>query len=237
MKLNCIIVDDEPLARKGIKEYIQKTTFLELQGEANNAVTASQLLAQQKIDLIFLDIQMPEINGVEFVRSLKENVLIIFITAFPDYAVEGYELNVIDYLLKPVSFNRFEKAVLKAKEYHELKNTGIAKHTSDYFFIRCDSKFEKIIFDELLFAEALENYVKLHTKTKTFITYLTFKSMEDYLPANQFIRVHKSFIVSLSKIENLDNEEIKIGNNSIPLSRNYRAEVMNKVIGNNLLRR
>jgi DNA-binding LytR/AlgR family response regulator len=237
MKINCIIVDDEPLARKGIKEYVQKIPFLELQGEAGNAFAAAQLLSEKKIDLILLDIQMPEINGVEFIRSLKENVLIIFITAFPEYAIQGYELNVIDYLLKPVSFSRFEKAVMKAKEYFELKNMGAAKNSAGYFFIRCDSKFEKILFSELLFAEALENYVKLHTQTKTFVTYLTFKSVEDYLPAGEFMRVHKSFIVSLSKIENLDNEEIKIAQYSIPLSRNYRTDVMNKVIGNNLLRR
>ncbi len=235
MKLNCIIADDEPLARKGIRDYIAKISFLELQGEANDAVTSAKLLSEKKVDLIFMDIEMPEVNGVEFVRSLKENILIIFITAFPDYALEGFELNVIDYLLKPVSFDRFEKAVLKAKEYFELKNAS--KTIAEYFFIRCDSKFEKIIFDELLFAEALENYVKLYTKTKTYITYLTFKSVEDYLPANQFIRVHKSYIVSISKIENLDNEEIKIGNNSVPLSRHYKNDVMNKVLGNNLLRR
>ena len=237
MKLNCIIADDEPLARKGIQQYVAKTFFLELQGEAGDAAAASQLLKEKKVDLIFLDIQMPEISGIEFVRSLKENVMVIFITAFPEYAVQGFELNVIDYLLKPVSYKRFEKAALKAKEYAELKDAGTQKNTAGYFFIRCDSKFEKIFLNELLFAEALENYVKLYTQTKTFITYLTFKSLEDYLPSDQFIRVHKSYIVSLSKIENLDNEEIKIQKYSIPLSRNYKTEVMEKVIGNNLLKR
>ncbi|MEO8712433.1 MAG: LytTR family DNA-binding domain-containing protein [Parafilimonas sp.] len=235
MKINCIIVDDEPLARKGIKAYVNKLPFLELCGEADSAADAAALLYNSEIDLIFLDIQMPEISGVDFVRSLNKNVLIIFITAFTDYAMEGYELNVIDYLLKPVSYIRFEKAALKVKEYFELKNSF--KKSADYFFIKCDSKFEKIIFDDLLFAEALENYVKLYTKNKTLITYLTFKSVEEYLPAGQFLRVHKSFIVSLAKIENLDNEEIKILNYSIPLSRNYKDVVMNKVIGNNLLKR
>lgn len=237
MKLNCIIVDDEPLARKGIQQYIAKTSFLELQGEAGDAASATQLLKEKKVDLIFLDIQMPEISGIEFVRSLKENVMVIFITAFPEFAVQGFELNVIDYLLKPVSYMRFEKAALKAKEFAELKEAGTNKVSTDYFFIRCDSKFEKIFLNELLFAEALENYVKLYTQTKTFITYLTFKSLEDYLPSGNFIRVHKSYIVSLSKIENLDNEEIKIQKYSIPLSRNYKSEVMEKVIGNNLLKR
>lgn len=235
-KINCIIVDDEPLARQGIKNYVQKISYLNLLFEAGNVADAETLSVEKNIDLIFLDIQMPEISGVEFVRSLKENVLVIFITAFSDYAMEGYELNVIDYLLKPVSFNRFEKAVTKAKEYFELKN-GTQKNPADYFFIKCDNRFEKIYYNDLLFAEALENYVKLYTTNKTFVTYLTFKKVEDYLPADQFIKVHKSFIVSLSKVENLNNEEIKISAHSIPLSRNYKDAVMNKVIGNNLLKR
>jgi DNA-binding LytR/AlgR family response regulator len=234
MKLNCIVVDDEPLARKGIKTYINKIPFLEFRAEAGSVSDAMLFLSGSEIDLIFLDIEMPEINGVEFVRSLDKNVLIIFITAFTDYALEGYELNVIDYLLKPVSYNRFEKAVLKAKEYFELKNI---KRSPEYFFIKCGNKFEKIIFSDLLFIEALENYVKLYTTHKTFITYITFKSVEQYLPSDQFLRVHKSYIISLSKITNLDSEEIKIENHSVPLSRNYKNLVMHKVIGNNLLKR
>ena len=234
MKLNCIIVDDEPLARKGIRNYIAKIPFLNLIDEAGSVADATQILSQTEIDLIFLDIEMPEINGVEFVRSLNKNVLIIFITAFSDYALEGYELNVIDYLLKPVSYERFEKAVLKAKEYFELKN--ISK-SADYFFIKCSNKFEKINFNDLLFVEALENYVKLYTTYKIFIAYITFKSIEQYLPAHLFIRVHKSYIVALSKITNLDAEEIKIADHLIPLSRNYKNTVMEKVIGNNLLKR
>jgi DNA-binding LytR/AlgR family response regulator len=234
MKLNCIIVDDEPLARKGIINYVHKTPFLELRGEAASAADALQLLSANAIDLIFLDIEMPEVNGVEFVRSLNKNVLIVFITAFTDYALESYELNIIDYLLKPVSYNRFEKAVLKAKEYFELKNI---KKSPDYFFIKCGNKFEKILLNDLLFIEALENYVKLYTTHKTFVTYLTFKSIEQYLPSDGFLRVHKSYIVSLAKITNLDSEEIKIENHSVPLSRNYKNMVMEKVIGNNLLKR
>lgn len=237
MKLNCFIVDDEPLARQGIREYIQQTQDLNYLGEAGSAEDAIEFLKTNNADLIFTDIQMPGINGIDFVRSAGNESLFIFITAYPEYAVEGYELNIIDYLLKPVSYERFLKSVTKAKEYLALKNQIKEKNQVDYFFIKCGNKFEKILFDDVLYAEALENYVKIYTRSKMHISYLTFKSLEEYLSPEKFIRVHKSYIVSLSKIENLDNEIISIGSYEIPLSRNYRAEVMNKVIGNNLLKR
>ena len=237
MKLNCFIVDDEPLARQGIREYIEQTQDLNYLGEAGSAQDATEFLKTHKADLIFTDIQMPGISGIDFVRSATNESLFIFITAFPEYAVEGYELNIIDYLLKPVSYERFLKAVTKAKEYLALKNSMKEKQQVDYFFIKCGNKFEKILFDDVLYAEALENYVKIYTRSKMHISYLTFKSLEEYLSPEKFIRVHKSYIVSLSKIENLDNEIISIGSYEIPLSRNYRSEVMNKVIGNNLLKR
>jgi DNA-binding LytR/AlgR family response regulator len=237
MKLNCFIVDDEPLARQGIREYIQQTQELNYLGEAGSAEDAIEFLKTNKADLIFTDIQMPGINGIDFVRSAGNESLFIFITAYPEYAVEGYELNIIDYLLKPVSYERFLKAVTKAREYLALKNATKEKNQADYFFIKCGNKFEKIFFDDVLYAEALENYVKIYTRSKMHISYLTFKSLEEYLSPEKFIRVHKSYIISLSKIDNLDNEIISIGSYEIPLSRNYRAEVMNKVIGNNLLKR
>jgi two-component system LytT family response regulator len=237
MKLNCLIVDDEPFARKCIREYIEQTNGLINAGEAGSAEDAIQLLTHQKVDIIFTDIQMPGISGIEFVRSAGYEALFIFITAYPEYAVEGYELNIIDYLVKPVSYDRFLKTVTKAKEYLNLISKTKEERKADYFFIKCGNKFEKISFDDFLFAEALENYVKIYTQSKMHITYLTFKSLEEYLSPEKFIRVHKSYIVSLSKIENLDNESIKITTHDIPLSRNYRNEVINKVIGNNLLKR
>jgi DNA-binding LytR/AlgR family response regulator len=237
MKLDCLIVDDEPFARKCIREYVEQIEGLVNIGETSSAEDAIQLLKQQKADIIFTDIQMQGISGIEFVRSAGNEALFIFITAYPEYALEGYELNIIDYLVKPVSYERFLKAVTKAKEYLNLKHKTKEEQKADYFFIKCGNKFEKISFDDFLFAEALENYVKIYTQSKMHVTYLTFKSLEEYLSSEKFIRVHKSYIVSLSKIENLDNESIKIGTHEIPLSRNYRNEVMNKVIGNNLLKR
>ena len=237
MKLNCFIVDDEPLARKCIRDYVQQTNYLIYAGEAGSAEEAAKLLQEIKADIIFSDIQMPGISGIDFVRAAGNESLFVFITAFPEYALEGYELNIIDYLLKPVSYERFLKTTTKAKEYLSLKYQSKENVKADYFFIKCGSKFEKILFDDLLYAEAPENYVKIYTQSKMYITYLTFKGLEEYLSPEKFIRVHKSYIVSLSKIENLDNELIKIAEHEIPLSRHYRAEVMNKVIGNNLLRR
>jgi DNA-binding LytR/AlgR family response regulator len=237
MKLNCFIVDDEPYARKCIREYVEQTNDLIYTGEAGSAEDAITFLGNKKADIIFTDIQMPGITGIDFVRTAGDESLFIFITAYPEYALESYELNIIDYLLKPVSYERFSKSVTKAKEYLSLKKQPKEKRMVDYFFIKCGSKFEKILFDDVLYAEALENYVKIYTASKMYISYLTFKSVEEYLSSEKFIRVHKSYIVSLSKIESLDNELIRIGTYDIPLSRNYRNEVMNKVIGNNLLRR
>lgn len=178
---------------------------------------------------------MPGKNGIDFVKIAGEDSLFIFITAYPEYALEGYELNILDYLLKPVSYERFLKSAVKAKDYFALKGKENAK--PDYFFIKSGSRFEKILFDDFLYAEALENYVKIFTDSKMYVAYLTFKSLEEYLPPSKFIRVHKSYIVALQKIENLGNEMIKIGSYDIPLSRNFRAEVMNKVVGSNLLKR
>jgi DNA-binding LytR/AlgR family response regulator len=238
MKINCIIVDDEPLARKGLSEYISEIGFLDLKGACESAAAANELLTQQKTDLIFLDIQMPKMTGIAFLKTLREPPMIIFTTAHPEYALQGYELNVLDYLLKPVSFDRFLKAANQAREFYELKmNPTAQQKPADHFFIRCDNQYEKILFDELLYAESLENYVALQTKTKKYISYLTLKTVEDYLPSGNFIKVHKSFIVSVAAIGKIEGNEIKIGNHSIPISRNLKDEVMNKIVHNKLLKR
>jgi DNA-binding LytR/AlgR family response regulator len=239
MKINCIIVDDEPLARKGIAEYAAEIDFLEVKAECENSLEANKILNLQKIDLIFLDIQMPKMTGIDFLKTLRERPMIIFTTAYSDYALQGYELDVLDYLVKPISFERFLKAVNKAKEFYELKSSNnlAALANSEYFFVRCDNNFEKIFYNDLLFAEALTNYVVLQTKTRKFVSYLTFKSVEDYLPADTFIKVHKSFIVSISKIDKIVGNEIKIGVLSIPISRNLKDEVMDKVVNRKLLKR
>ncbi len=238
MKINCVIVDDEPLARKGLKEYIADIEFLQLRGEFENALKATEILATQEIQLLLLDIQMPKITGLDFLKSLQTPPLTILTTAYPQYALQGYELNVVDYLLKPFSFDRFLKAVIKVKSY--LENTHKIPEPiteADYFFIKTDNKLVKLLHQDVLFAEALQNYVAIHTKEKKYITYLTMKSVEEQLPPSRFIKVHKSYLVAADKVETIEGNEIKIGQHHIPISRNIKDEVLEKILQNRLLKR
>ena len=186
MRINCIVIDDEPLARKGLKEYIADVDFLNLIAEFDTPVKATDLISRGEVQLLFLDIQMPKITGLDFFKTLQNPPPVIFTTAYPQYALDGFEMNALDYLVKPISFDRFLKASLRAKEFYEVREkntTGTSGSGSDYFFIKADNKLVKLMYDDLLFAEALQNYVAIHTKDKKYITYLTFKSVEDYLPA------------------------------------------------------
>jgi DNA-binding LytR/AlgR family response regulator len=242
MKINCIIVDDEPLARKGIKEYAGDVEFLNLAGEFDTALKAVELLNTGTIQLVFLDIQMPKINGLEFLKTIQHAPPVIFTTAYPQHALEGFELNALDYLVKPVSFERFLKAAMKAKEYYEVRQKNAARENEaikgeDYFFIKADNRLAKIAFNDILFIEALQNYITIITKEKKYITYLTFKSVEEYLPADKFIKTHKSYIVSASKIDSIDGNDLRIGVHHIPISRNEKEEVMEKLLKGKFLRR
>lgn len=238
MKINCIIIDDEPLARKGMKEYIADIDLLNLIGEFDSPLKATELISSGDAQLLFLDIQMPKITGLDFFKSLKHPPPVIFTTAYPQYALEGFEVNALDYLVKPISFERFLKAVLKAKEFYEIREKNLKEANAlAYFFIKVNNKLIKILFDELLFVEALQNYVVIHTAEKKFMTYLTFKSVEDYLPSEKFLKVHKSYIVAVSKIDSIDGNVIMIGNNHIPISRNQKDGVMDKVLSNRFLKR
>lgn len=238
MIINCIVIDDEPLARKGLKEYIADVDFLNLAAEFDNPLQATELISNGQAQLLFLDIQMPKITGLDFFRSLQHPPPVIFTTAYPQYALEGFEVNALDYLVKPVSFDRFLRASLKAKEYYEVRDKNVADAaTSEYFFIKADNKLVRILFDEVLFVEALQNYVTIHTTVKKYMTYLTFKSVEDYLPADKFIKVHKSYIISASRVDSIEGNEIRIGQHHIPISRNQKDEVMEKLLRNRFLKR
>ena len=239
MKINCIIIDDEPLARKGLKEYIADLDFLNLIGDFDSPMKAAELLSKGNTQLLFLDIQMPKITGLEFIKSLQNAPPVIFTTAYPQYALDGFDLNALDYLVKPISFERFLKAALKAKEYHEIRqhNSNVSEKKEDYFFIKADNKLVKIFFDEILFVEALQNYVTIHTGDKKYITYLTFKSVEEYLPVERFIKTHKSYIVSASKVNSIEGNDIRIGNHHVPISRNEKEEVMEKLLKGKFLKR
>jgi DNA-binding LytR/AlgR family response regulator len=178
--ISCIIIDDEPLARKGLKEYINDVDFLKLAGEFDTPLKATKIIGDGTLQLIFLDIQMPKITGLEFFKTLQHAPPVIFTTAYPQYALDGFELNALDYLVKPISFERFLKAVMKAKEYYEVRQKNLSEASKqnqkeDFFFIKADNKLVKIFFEEILFVEALQNYVAIQTKSKKFISYLTFK--------------------------------------------------------------
>ena len=239
MKLKCLIIDDEPLGRRVIEEFIHETDFLELAGTASNPVNAATVMNSVSPDLLFLDVQMPKINGIDFLKSLRNPPIVILTTAFPQYALNGFELDVIDYLLKPVSLERFFKAAKKAREFYELKHRSDSQAITEpaFFFIKCNNKYERMVFDDLLFIEAASNYIILQTTQKRYITYLTFKSVSDHLPGDRFIKVHKSYMVALDKIESIDSEEIIIGNHTIPISRGLKDEVMEKVVNRNLWKR
>src|SRR5215217_1083609 len=240
MTLNCIIIDDEPLARKGLREYISDVDFLNLAGEFDTPLKAAALCNTQAVQVIFLDIQMPKLSGMDFLKSLPQPPPVIFTTAYPQFALDGFELNALDYLVKPISFERFLKAALKAKAWHEVRqqNKAIEHSTiADHFFIKEDAKLTKLFFDDILFVEALQNYVAIHTTNKKHITYLTFSAVEAYLPPEQFIKTHKSYIISIAKVDSIEGNELRIQQHSIPISRNLKESVLEKLLGNRFLRR
>jgi DNA-binding LytR/AlgR family response regulator len=237
MKINCVVIDDEPLARKGLKEYIADVDFLDLIGEFDSPLKAEDLIGRGEVQLLFLDIHMPNITGLDFFKTIKNPPPVIFTTAFPQYALDGFEMNALDYLVKPIAFDRFLKASLRAKEFYEVREKNLSGPAADHFFIKADNKLVKLMYDDLLFAEALQNYVVIHTKEKKYLTYLTFKSVEDYLPADKFIKTHKSYIVAAAKIESIEGNDIRIGAHHIPISRNLKDEVMDKLLKGKFLKR
>jgi DNA-binding LytR/AlgR family response regulator len=240
-KLNFLIVDDEPLARQGMREYLADIDFAGEISEAENGMQAFEVMKSKKIDILLTDIQMPRINGIELVKQLKEKPLIIFTTAYNEYAIQGYELDVVDYLLKPIPFDRFYKAVQKANEiYNSKKNTQTSNQPEtqqDFFFIKTESKYEKINYSELLYVEALHNYISFQTTKGKHIAYLTLQSVETALPISSFIKVHKSYIVNIDKINTVQADTIIIDKKELPLSRSLKEEVMNKVVAARLIKR
>lgn len=239
MKLRCIIIDDEPIARKILEEHIEEIDFLELVGKAENPVKAAALLVENNIDLIFLDINMPKINGLDFLRQSKNLPDVIMTTAYAEYAVEGFSLDVLDYLVKPVSFERFLKACEKAYQYQKLKRGGGAadQDKEEYFFIKCDNAFEKVYYKDLLLVEGMMNYVTLHTINKKMIVYMTIKSMLEQLPADKFLKVQKSYIVNLEAVKSIEGNVLSVGNQRITIGQGYREEVLSKVLKNRMFKR
>lgn len=236
--MNCIIVDDEPLAREGLAGYVRDTDFLRLRASCENPLQLIELLNAEPADLVFLDIHMPKMSGIDFLKITTRPPLVIIVTAFPDYALDGFRFNVLDYLLKPITFEHFFKAASKAREYQQLvgnnSQPSIQQAAADYFFIKCANRYEKIFFNDILYIEALQNYVSIFTSRGKYIALLLMKTLEENLDSKSFIRVHKSYIVSIDKIESIENNELKIQSYKIPVSRNYREQVMERVVKNKL---
>ncbi len=224
MTLNCIVVDDESMARKLLEENIKQIPFLKLVRSCKNAFEATQALQEEQIDLMFLDIQMPGMLGTKLLESLTQKPMVIFVTAYSNYAVESYDLEVIDYLMKPVSIERFIKASNKAYDQYQKNQTVVALQksddTPDYFFINVEYSLLKIVTKDITHIEGLKDYVKIYltSQTKPVLTKSTMKALEDRLPETMFMRVHKSFIVNLQQIESIRNQRISIGKHDIPVS-------------------
>lgn len=221
MIIKCLALDDEPPALKIIAEYCSRIPYLNLESSLNNPFEAIQQIKYNKPDLLFLDISMPGIDGLNIVKSLEYNPLVVFSTAYSRYAVEGFELDAVDFLLKPYSFERFEKAVLKARKLIELTTTVHKPNEDDCLLVKIDYQNVKISFADIVYIEALDNYVKIYTFEKCFITLLNLKSIYVKLPENQFLRIHKSFIVSLFQISHFTHENVSLGKYSVPIGRTY----------------
>ncbi|OJV50844.1 MAG: hypothetical protein BGO31_10210 [Bacteroidetes bacterium 43-16] len=230
--MNCLIVDDEVLAREVIEHYLLKIEGMVLVGKCSNAIEAFSALNKYPVDLMFLDIKMPEISGLDFIKSLKHPPKIILTTAYSEYALEGYELDVSDYLLKPVSFDRFLKAVDKVrKSVTERKPEGPVAQEEEAFYVKSDRKLIKLIPSELIFIESQKNYVMIHTPTAQIMTYNTLNHMEEKLsPYHYLLRVHKSYIINKNFIRQVDNNVIYLQNGAeIPLGASYRDQFMDQV--------
>ncbi len=237
MKLKCIIIDDEPVARKIIEEFIDDIDFLELAGQSENPLKALPLLETNPIDIIFLDVNMPRINGIDFLKSIPLKAKVIMTTAYPQHAVEAYGLDVLDYLIKPIAFERFLKACTKAKEFIELKKTPEKSGSDAYFFIKCENQIEKVFYSDLIYAEAMLNYVMLHAHSKKLMVYVTLKSLEQQLPSDLFIKVHKSFLVNLNKIVSIEGNILDVGTKKITISQNLREKVLERILKDKMIKR
>lgn len=233
--INVIIVDDEPLALDVLETHIQRIPELNLVQKCSNALEANDALRNNAIDLMFLDIQMPQLTGIDFLRTLRNPPLVIFTTAYPNYAVEGFELNALDYLLKPISLDRFIKATNKAIDQIDLKKGGNSasdspKDGADYFFVKADKKLIKVNYEDIIYIEGLKDYVIIRMANSRVITLQTMKSLESKLPAGQFKRIHRSFIVGVNKIKAIVGNMVEIMEKGqpkhLPIGKNYREELL-----------
>ena len=240
--MNCIVIDDEPLARQGMEMHIANVASLKLLGSFSNPLAAADFLRKEQVDLMFLDINMPELSGLDFLKALRDAPLVIFTTAYPQYALESYELDAIDYLVKPIRIERFLKAVNKAENHLKLlqqdaQHSHVEKIEDDFVFIKADRKFFKIYFKDILYIEGLKDYVVIYTIDNKIITSMNVKTIAQQLPASTFARVSKSYIVNVRHINSFDNELIYINGNEIPLGESFKDEFIRQYIDGKIVKR
>lgn len=242
--ITCITIDDEPLALKQLSGYVKKTPFLHLSGAFSSASEAGDFLKDNPVDLIITDINMPDINGMNFVKSLQDPPLVIFSTAYEEYAVEGFKVDAIDYLLKPYGYNDFLKAVTKARQYIEwreaaIQNAGTPDEKSNFIFVRADNKSVKVTFDSILYVEAMSEYIRIHFKDgKAIMTFMSVKLMSESLPADQFMRIHRSYIISMDSLAMVRRGEVELANGVIlPVSASYKDELQKFIDDRSVLRK
>lgn len=228
MNLNCVITDDEPIAQEIIEEYIGMIPGLQLVAKCRNAMETLNVLRTQRVDVLFIDIHMPGISGLDFIRSLKERPAIILTSAYPNYAIEGFDIDAVDYLLKPISIERFLRAVNKVFQRIPLREDAEARTQATgrtFFFIKSNNDFIKIAYDAILYIEGLENYVRIHCDNKTIISFSTMKHMEDILTQHDFLRIHRSYIINLQKVTSFQNHTFRIGPTELAVGKSYRKAV------------
>lgn len=225
--INCIAIDDEPLALRLLEDNISKVPFLKLKAVCNDAFEAIDVLSKEKIDLIFVDIQMPGLSGLQFVGSLENRPMVIFITAYKQYALDSYELAVVDYLVKPVPLDRFIKSCNRAKELFELRNSKQQTHSADYFFVNADYSQVKVIFNDIIWIEGLSDYLKIHLKStnKPLVIRASLKSIENELPEDKFIRIHKSWLIAIDAITAVRKNSIFIGEKEFSVGETYKESI------------
>ncbi|OQP50851.1 DNA-binding response regulator [Niastella yeongjuensis] len=231
MKIQCLIVDDEPPARELLASYIEKMDDLEISGQCGNALEAFAFIQKYPVHILFLDIQMPRMNGLELIKSLQERPRIILTTAYREFAVEGFELDVLDYLVKPVTFERFLKSISKYHQYNILKQPTAIENREEafgkaYMYFKVNKELVKIYLKEIIYIESIKDYVKIVMPGKSVITYQRIGYMEEKLPENKFVRIHKSYIISVDKIVSYNNEEVNVQSISLPIGRNFKQQFL-----------
>ena len=231
MTLRCTIIDDEPLAVELLASYVRKTAFLSLAGTFSSAVEAVREIKENKSDIVFLDIQMPELSGIEFARIIPKETKIIFTTAFSQYAIEGYKVNAVDYLLKPISYDDFLASVTKVYDMLNDQHRQQISFGERFFFVRSDYKLVQVRFDDILYIEGLKDYLRIYLDgaNKPIMSLMNMKKMEEYLPYPEFMRVHRSYIVHLPKVKVIDRSRIVFGDTYIPISESYKDNIMNNL--------